>query len=265
MLKKILRDGIIPNYCEEDLSLDETEFVVGIPMASFCDIPITLLYEHNKRYGNYGIALSKEWAIKKGLTPIMYVANNMILQAVYYHHEQNKKLIDWYNHESIKKKLMEDTLLKGFPFEDYIKILSAEKEHAVNTRIIGYLKMYEGLYMGKPINNYEENEWRYIVPDKKGTEWFWTKDEYMKWRNPNNKDISKVKKPSPSASLKKYALKFELNDISYILIKDDEFKAKLIKYIKKLKSIGGNPVVDEDQINDLISRIITLEQVKIDF
>ena len=51
MLKKILRDGIIPNYCEEDLSFDKTAFVVGIPMASFCDIPITLLDEHNKRYG----------------------------------------------------------------------------------------------------------------------------------------------------------------------------------------------------------------------
>ena len=27
LLKKILRDGIIPNYCEEDLSFDKTEFV----------------------------------------------------------------------------------------------------------------------------------------------------------------------------------------------------------------------------------------------
>lgn len=265
LLKKILRDGIIPNYCEEDLSFDKTTFVVGIPMASFCDIPITLLDEHNKRYGNYGIALSKEWAQKKGLTPIMYIANSKILQAVYYHHEQNQKLLDWYNTDGVKKKLIEDTVFKGFPLEDYIKILNAQQEHAVNTHIIGYLKMYEGLYRGNPINNYEENEWRYIVPDKEGTEWFWTRDEYMKWRNPNNINISNVKKPSPSESLKKYTLKFELNDISYILIKDDEFKIRLIEFIKNLKSIGGNPVVDEVQMDELISRIITLEQVKRDF
>ena len=106
LLKKILRDGIIPNYCEEDLSFDKTAFVVGIPMASFCDIPITLLDEHNKRYGNYGIALSKEWAKEKGLTPIMYIANSKILQAVYYHHEQNQKLLDWYNMDGVKKKLI---------------------------------------------------------------------------------------------------------------------------------------------------------------
>ena len=46
-LTKILKTGIIPNYCEEDLSFEGTDFVVGIPMASFCDIPIMLLDEHN--------------------------------------------------------------------------------------------------------------------------------------------------------------------------------------------------------------------------
>lgn len=229
LLKKILKNGIIPNYCEEDLSFDKTTFVVGIPMASFCDIPITLLDEHNKRYGNYGIALSKEWAIKKGLTPIMYIANNKILQSVYFHHEQNLKILDWYNTKENKKKLIENTMIKRFPFDDYIKIFNAQQEHAINTHIIGYLKMYKGVYIGNSINNYEENEWRYIVPDTKGTEWFWTRDEYMRWRNPNNKDITKVKKPLPSTSLKKYTLKFELNDISYILIKDDEFKTRLIE------------------------------------
>ena len=58
-LTKILMTGIIPNYCEEDLSFDNNEFVVGIPMASFCDIPITLLDEHNSSYGNYGVAFTK--------------------------------------------------------------------------------------------------------------------------------------------------------------------------------------------------------------
>lgn len=265
LLKKIIRDGIIPNYCEEDLSFDKTTFVVGIPMASFCDIPISLLDEHNKRYGNYGIALSKNWARENGLTPIMYIANNKILQAVYYHHEHNQKLLDWYNRVDVKKKLVEDTVLKGFPLDDYVKILSAQREHAINTHIIGYLKMYEGPYIDSTINNYEENEWRYLVPDKEGTHWFWSKQDYMNWRNPHNKDISKVKKPSPSAALRKYTLRFKLSDISYILIKDDEFKTRLIEFIKKLKSIGGNPVVDGAQKDDLISRIVTLEQVKRDF
>ena len=211
-LTKILKTGIIPNFCEENLSFDGTEFVVGIPMASFCDIPITLLDEHNNRYGNYGVALSKEWAIEKGLSPIMYIANIDILQSVYYHHQRNKKVLDWYNREDVKKQLANDTLIKGFPLDDFVKMMTAKQEHAINTYIIGYLKQYQGEYQKRPINNYEENEWRYLVPDLEGTEWFWTKSDYMKWRFPNNN--MNATKPAPSKALRKYTLTFENKDIS---------------------------------------------------
>ena len=52
---------------------------------------------------------------------------------------------------------------------------------------------------------------------------------------------------------------------SYVLIKNDEFKTRVIEYIKSLKTIGGNKITDESQKDDLISKIITLEQVKKDF
>lgn len=266
LLKKIIRDGIIPNYCEEDLSFDETKFVVGIPMSSFCDIPISLLDEHNRRYGNYGIALSKEWAKDNGLTPVLYVVNDNILRSVYYHHHNNEKIFDWYNRPDVKEKMIQDTVFRSFPLGDYAKILNAKTEHAINTHIIGYLKKYEGPYGESNLINYEENEWRFLVPDEEGTDWFWSKEDYMKWRNPRNKKaIYKVRKPVPSEALKKHTLKFTLSDIRYILIKDDEFKARLIRFIKKLKTIGGNSVANEAERYDLISKIVTLEQVKKDF
>jgi hypothetical protein len=265
LLKKIIRDGVIPNYCEEDLSFDDTEFIVGIPMASFCDIPIMLLDEHNSRYGNYGVALSKKWAIHNGLTPVMYISNDDILRSVYYYHQQNEKVLEWYNRPDIKQKLLNDTIFRGLPVADYARIIMAHEEHAINTHIIGYLKKYEGYYKGTPINNYEENEWRYLVPDNEGTKWFWSKEDYTKWRNPHGKvNLSEVNKPSPSESLRKFTLKFNINDVSYILIKDDEFKIKLINYIKNLKTLGGN-ILSSDIKDDLISRIITLEQIKRDF
>lgn len=267
LLVKIIRGGIIPNYCEEDLSFDETKFCVGIPMASFCDIPITLLDEHNSRYGNYGIALTKEWAINNGITPIMYIANDDVLRSVYYHHHRNQEVLDWYERGDVKEKLVKDTILKGFPIADYAEKLGAEKEHAINTHIIGYLKKYVGEYQKKPINNYEENEWRYLVPDEGETKWLWSKEEYMKWRNPHNKDMSKetVRKPAPSQALRRYTLLFETKDVSYILVKDEDFKSRIIKVIKSLKTIGGNQVTDESRKDDLISKILTLEQVKRDF
>lgn len=263
LLKKIIRDGIIPNFCEEDLSFDGVDFCVGIPMASFCDIPITLLDEHNNRYGNYGIALSKDWAKKNGLTPVMYIANDAVLQSVYHHYQQNQKILDWYHRDEVKAQLANDTLIKGFLLRDYVKMLSAEQEHAVNTHIIGYLKKYEGIYNKKPINNYEENEWRYLVPDEKGTEWFWSKEEYMKWRFPDGDKTAK--KPLPTEELKKHTLKFDAADIKYILVKDDDFKARVIEFIKGLKTIGGRKLTNSKANEDPITRIITLDQVKMDF
>lgn len=263
LLKKIIRDGIIPNFCEEDLSFDGVEFCVGIPMASFCDIPITLLDEHNSRYGNYGIALSKDWAKRNGLTPVMYIANDDVLQSVYHHYQQNQKILDWYHRDDVKAQLAKDTIIKGFPLEDYVKMLSAKQEHAINTHIIGYLKKYEGIYNKKPINNYEENEWRYLVPDEEGTDWFWKKDEYMKWRFPDGDKT--VKKPQPTDELKKHTLEFDATDIKYVLVKDDDFKARVIEYIKGLKTIGGRKLTRSKANEDLITRIITLDQVKMDF
>ena len=269
LLKRIIRDGIIPNYCEEDLSFDSQEFYVGIPMACFCDIPITLLDEHNKRYGNYGVALSKEWALEKGLSPVMYVANPDVLRSVYYHFRQNQMLIDELQRGRHKRRTVKGSSVENSfmilldQFDRSYKLYSAKQEHAINTHIIGYLKKYQGEYRNKPINNYEENEWRFLVPDVDGTEWYWSKDSYRSWRFP--KKNFKAAKPSPSEALRRYTLKFSYDDISYLLVKDNVFKARLIEYIKTLNKIGGNETIKGDQIDDLISKIITLEQVKRDF
>lgn len=270
LLKRIIRDGIIPNYCEEDLSFGtpQTEFCLGIPMSSFCDIPMTLLDEHNKRYGNYGIALSKDWGIENGIQPVMYIANESVLKSVYYHYYNEKKVRDWYQRKDVQQSLNQDTIVKGFPLEDFAKIKSAEIGHAYNTHIIGYLKKYKSPYKGDIINNYEENEWRYIVPEQDETKWFWTRQEYMAWRNPLGKDISKVKKPSPSKAIKVYTLKFTENDVKYILVKDEEFKGRIIEFINKLTTIGGNPITmgkSTYSVNSLLTKIVTLEQVQKDF
>ena len=129
------------------------------------------------------------------------------------------------------------------------------------------MKKYIGEYKKKSINNYEENEWRYIVPDENDKKWFWSKADYMKWRNPLDKDMEKeqVRKPVPSKALRQYTLDFEAKDISYILVKDEEFKTRMIKLIKVLKTIGGNTIASDSDRDDLISKIITLDQVKRDF
>lgn len=52
---------------------------------------------------------------------------------------------------------------------------------------------------------------------------------------------------------------------NYNLVKDDEYKERAIAFIKDLKTIGGNALTISKQKDDLISKVITLDQVKRDF
>lgn len=79
VLLKILETGLVPNYCREDLSYFDRTVNVGVPMISFCDIPLTRTSMFKARYGEYAIGLSKEWAMKKQINPILYVNDERIL------------------------------------------------------------------------------------------------------------------------------------------------------------------------------------------
>lgn len=57
-LKRILAEGLVPNYCSEDLTVRGRKFVIGLPMVCFCDIPLTRTDEFTKRYGRSG---SGQW------------------------------------------------------------------------------------------------------------------------------------------------------------------------------------------------------------
>lgn len=263
MLKKVLKNGIYPNYCEEDLSFSSIDFKIGIPMVSFCDIPITLLDEHHNRYGVYGLGLKKEWGFANGITPIMYVSNENVLSSVYYHVSAGRKLLDKVNSKEYKDEAIMQTIISGFPFDKYIEASEADRKHEINTHIVGYLKKYKSEYKNKEIINYTENEWRYIIPDTSDTPWFWSHYEYVKWRSPDGKD--ECPKPFPTDPLISNGLRFSVDDINYIIVKD-EFKDRLIDFLRNVKSFGGaNGSLSEKELLSIVSRIITIEQVKNDF
>lgn len=41
-------------------------------MVCFCDIPLSEINLHTKKFGKYGIGVSKEWAGKQNITPVVY-------------------------------------------------------------------------------------------------------------------------------------------------------------------------------------------------
>ncbi|MEL7893553.1 abortive infection system antitoxin AbiGi family protein [Vreelandella neptunia] len=84
-LKLLLKGGFWPRYSLEDVSWLGSEGVnfVAYPMVCFCDIPLSRVDEHVKFYGEFGIGLTKEWAMSNGMTPVHYISPNSDIPAIY--------------------------------------------------------------------------------------------------------------------------------------------------------------------------------------
>lgn len=251
-LKKILEEGIFPNYCREDLSHDEItrwNFILGIPMVSFCDIPLTRTNDFRSRYGNHAIGLNKQWGIKKGINPVFYVHNIHILHFL---HDVRlstegtgfKHNGSWYQYRT--------------PFSRPVNI---QGQHTINQNLYGYVKKYTGKNpkTGKDQCNYEENEWRYIVHERKDIDWLWGQKEYEQWRGINDK-------PEATEALKNQKLTFTVEDISHIIVDKDEQIPKIIDYIRKLKEFGGTgKTLTEEEMNMLFAKVTSIERIDKDY
>jgi hypothetical protein len=77
-LRGILNSNFHPKYCLENWQgtfppPEDRLGQVAVPMVCFCDIPLSQIGDHIKDYGNYALGLSKEWARKMRLNPVIYL------------------------------------------------------------------------------------------------------------------------------------------------------------------------------------------------
>lgn len=251
-LKKILEEGIFPNFCREDLSHDTIarwEFILGIPMVSFCDIPLTRTNDFRSRYGNHAIGLNKQWAVSQGINPIFYIHNKHIL---YFLHDVRLST------ESMGIKLNGSWYQHCTPFSPPINI---QAKHTVNQNLYGYVKKYTGKNpkTGKDQCNYEENEWRYIVHERKDIDWLWGQKEYEQWRGINDK-------PEATEALKNQKLTFTVEDISHIIVDKDSQIPAIITYIRKLTKLGGmENILTSDEKDMLCAKVTSIERIEKDY
>jgi hypothetical protein len=73
-LKGILSTGFRFSVLKEDIPADQ--FKRALYAVCFCDIKIDDTESHRDCYGNYAIALTKEWGISTGISPVRYVHYN---------------------------------------------------------------------------------------------------------------------------------------------------------------------------------------------
>ena len=236
-LISILEHNFRPHFCLEDLTVimpdssNQADLVFAIPMVSFCDIPLSQVSPHLKRYGYYGIGLSKKWAIRSGLAPVIYVVRGSPLASTLY---------------SIILQL------STLPRDRNGNSLAIDSFHNLST----YLKPYEGTSPHDVTHAsqrfFDEREWRF-VPDLTGRPHLYglTKDEFL----------DKDKRTAANSYLwNKSKLSFSPNDIKYIIVRrEDEILDMICKigYIKER--------FPDKQVQLLASRIISYSQIRNDF
>lgn len=216
-LKKILKSQyFLVKECEEH-HWDGYKFTV--PMACFCDIPLSKISSHTDQYGCYGIGMSSEWANRMKLCSVMYVRTE-------------SDLSKW-----VAKTLREITTHSDCTIsKEALYLLSRIKKYK------GKVPNKKGNMADKEkcVTFYDEREWRF-VPEKLTIQ-----------------DI-KIKKEKEHLDIQdKDELHFRLQDIKYIIIKNESERKEIINVIGKFNS-------KKDILNILKSKILTVKQIKQDF
>ena len=150
-LKSIINcEGFRLKYCLEELEINlDYPISSAIPMISFCDIPLSEIKNHIDSYGSYGIGLSKIWAKKNGLNPVLYL-------------EKDSKIS-----EHIKNQV-ERIMLSVEQVDEKKKLTRPELELQEDMiTYVSYCKNYEGKLIRGKVNTenyrfYDEREWRYV-------------------------------------------------------------------------------------------------------
>jgi len=206
-------------------------------MVSFCDLKLSELKVFTKNYGNFGIGLTKEWANRNGLSPVMYVNRHCELM---------------------------DNLITGLNgvYSHLNKINDLEKFKNLNTSYLNimntyrYVKNYEGELIRGGITedkNYrfaDEREWRYVPSlENEGIQPFVaiSKIRTSKQKAEYNEKVSHLR------------LSFQPDDIKYLIVETDNDITELIRHLQTVKGR-----FDPETRSRLSSRILTIEQINKD-
>lgn len=250
----VLQKGFSPSYCQEQI----TDLVYLIPMVSFCNISIRDV-DLYMRYGNYGIGMSIDWAIKNRISPVIYIHETSPFNSL--HRDINKILLwDLVNGQfADAQRQFQEAMDKGKAYnytppadERHIQLLS--NINMVTVPALQFFKNWKVDYKGQQIITYQEREWRYI-PDLKDEKKIIpsSDDEFAAF---NDKDA----KPKPH--LPQYSLQIDnITDLRYIIISNEDERSNVIDCLKG--RFGEKDVLDALFRGTLL--ILTDNQVRNDF
>lgn len=230
IIKSILKEGFCIKYCAEVLKLGANKSSrAAHPMVSFCDIPLSDSKQHFDAYGKYGIGLSKQWAIEKGIDPVLYIdRNSLIAKSIY---------------ELINERRKSDSNL-------------TDKQKREILQIKSYAKNYSGPLERGSVNTqnykfYDEREWR-LIPDTS----IINNDKFSVNLSSYTRDKSKY-----NAKIADCRLKFEVSNISYIIVEKTSEIHDIIIFLRN----NYSEICTASELDILFSKICSTEQIIADY
>ncbi|WP_299051763.1 abortive infection system antitoxin AbiGi family protein [uncultured Polaribacter sp.] len=230
ILTLILKEGFKVKYCVEKLNLGKSgKSHAAHPMISFCDIPLSDSEQHFDAYGKYGVGLSKEWAVKNGVNPVLYIDKNSLFANSLY--------------ELIKERRKSNTNL-------------TKKQDSEILQIKSYAKNYSGLLKRKEVNNpnykfYDEREWRLVPPKEKLNDAIFSLN--LSYFNKNKESLNE--------SISDCRFEFSSKDISYIIVEKTSEIPKMINFLRT----DYSDKCTAKELDILFSKICSTEQIMEDY
>ncbi|KIF54174.1 abortive infection system antitoxin AbiGi family protein [Vibrio owensii] len=236
-IKGIIKNSFKLKYCREYIYIGDDSYVdILVPMVSFCDIPLSEIKEHIDKYGSYGVGLTKEWARKNHLNPVLYIDKNSFL---------NKTL----------GSAVESYIISKHQGKNPLHALPIEDRPVID--ILRYVKNYQEDLKRKEetipdYRFYDEREWRYVPDVNEDIGFCFDRDKLEGFEDVYADSQEKL------SDLK---LSFSPEDISYIIINDDSEIHEILRFLKE--TMGGE--FSYKSIERLSTRILTVAQIKGDF
>lgn len=139
--------------------------------------------------------------------------------------------------------------------DETLNLLNRNCKTLLEDGIAGYCKKYISEWKEAPYNNYAEREWRYTVPIT-AVKWILTKEAYVRWRN----YPAQEKRPAPTQELKKYTLRFDIEDIEGIVVSDKKDREEITTFLHTTELFSGTRrTLSSPEINKLLDLVIVTE------
>lgn len=221
-------------YARERIeNLSQTR-VFAVPQVSFCDLRLSELPFHMKKYGKFGIGLTKKWAFESGLNPVAYVNKSS---------EFTNYLLNGIDALFAHLSTVHDY--------DDSKALNSSYNQIFN--VLRHIKNYEGALIRNDINIgfyrfADEREWRHALPFNSG----------LFPVEPLHRVDTKEKKHSLAEHALPHALNYSPDDIAYIIVPSERNIRPIKRHIETC--FRDN----ETAMEHLLTRILTAEQISSD-